>query len=932
MPWVIWGSLWAGSVFCTRAAADPELRAYPDPLPEDVAYDTVVKSQSFPFMKYPVPIIGAKVHPEEVHVTPSGQLIFPREAVWRGLCVAALIGPADAAPALPSADGVIARLLDGYLPAIENQWVAGDLQLNQLAFAMAGSEYESTTGREPLIALVRYTLTNKSPSRRPVVLALQFGQAEPEMSVKRVPPVYPRVLSFVMPFIREEDGTYVACLLTKGLKSSFKRLVAAAQVDPAHYLLLNGKEETIKGPVYAVEIERHGDAIAVGQWQAPGGVDFYVESSKTHSVAIAIDVEAVGPDGAVKPVGKLYRTGFGPEDRPAADYVAPGQHSAALPWTELAKVLPQGKSKLVGRCFYPSGAGRKQVGSWEPIFCLARPGVLPRFKNFAPGAPGDNRLSFTLSLTAGASQMVDLAVAYFPLPEGSRGQLERLQVTEELARFRRYWVRELNRNAEFVVPENRIRDAYRACVANNLILTDRDPKSGVLQPHPDATSYEAVWAGDGAVSIQAMDRLGYHREAESMLDYFLARQGQAKPEGDVQSAEGFFSGDVDLKWMNQNGFILWAMAEHYKLTHDEPWLRRVAPQLVKGCNWIIRERARTKVLEKGEKPKHYGLLPKGRPSDLWMWDHWYWTDTYTYMGLRGTADVLAAIGQKEEASRLAAEADDYKACIVNSVERSTEKKLQPVFVPPSPYRTGPPSFAFFNEVWYSICSPIYMVEAGLLDPRSEKVAGLEHWLKKFGLYSGMPALGAGAIDPYYVYSQSLAQLLRGETAKFAWTLYSISAYAMGQGTYCTIEGHNLVTGFNTESWHANRQPHMHSNSRYVDLVRIALLLEEGNTLHLLPGAPRGWLADGQQIEVKRAPSYFGQVNFTARSRVDRGEILFEVEPPRWGTPQVVLHVRPPAKYGRLKVVTVNDQAWGNHDDEAVRLPRFETKARVVCTF
>ena len=33
------------------------------------------------------------------------------------------------------------------------------------------------------------------------------------------------------------------------------------------------------------------------------------------------------------------------------------------------------------------------------------------------------------------------------------------------------------------------------------------------------------------------------------------------------------------------------MAEHHKLTHDEQWLRRVALQLVKGCDWIIRERA-----------------------------------------------------------------------------------------------------------------------------------------------------------------------------------------------------------------------------------------------------------------------------------------------------------------------------------------------------
>ena len=94
---------------------------------------------------------------------------------------------------------------------------------------------------------------------------------------------------------------------------------------------------------------------------------------------------------------------------------------------------------------------------------------------------------------------------------------------------------------------------------------------------------------------------------------------------------------------------------------------------------------------------------------------------------------------------------------------------------------------------------------------------------------------------------------------------------MAQETYATIEGHNLVTGFNAESWDVNRQPHMHSNSRFIDMVRIALLLEDGDALHLMAGTPRGWLADGQTIEVQRAPSYFGEVNFTARPASPRAK-------------------------------------------------------------
>jgi hypothetical protein len=337
-------------------------------------------------------------------------------------------------------------------------------------------------------------------------------------------------------------------------------------------------------------------------------------------------------------------------------------------------------------------------------------------------------------------------------------------------------------------------------------------------------------------------------------------------------------------------------------------------------------------MENGKRPNNYGLLPQGRPSDLYIWDNWYWTDTYSYMGLRGTADVLAAIGVNREAARLAAEADEYKACIFASLDRSINRKVKPPFVPPSPKRLGPPSADFFNTNWYSISSPIYMVEAGLLDAKNEKVADLEYWLERYGLFSGLPAFMANSIDPYYVYNQSLSQLLRGEHAKFVWTLYSLSAYAMAQGTYATIEGQNIVTGFNSDVWSASRQPHMHSNSRFIDMVRIALLLEEGNTLHLLAGAPRGWLADGKQIEVRRAASYFGEVNFVARSQLADGKITVSIEPPKWQAPNVVLHVRPPSKYGKIKAVSVDGQPWKDYDAESVRLPRLNKKTEVICSF
>jgi hypothetical protein len=923
------------------SAADPAyFNGYPDPIPQDVSYDTVVGSQSLPTIKYPVTVIGAAYHPEEVHVTPSGELMLPYTETFTGLCVAPLVGAQASAEgirpiplSLPPVEADKWRLVEGYMPGVENQWTFGDIELRQLAFATAGGGFLSTTGREPLVTLVRYTLTNKSSSPRNAALAIGFGQAFAGLSMKAVPPIYPQRLSYDAPLIRRQDGAVVARLIRKDASPSFKPLGSVPDADPAHYCVLNGKGESIKGPDFTFEVERSGDAVAIGGWQAPAGADVYIEAPATHTLGMAVNMKVVDPQGKEKTIGTIHRSHFLTEKSGAQIcYIAPGRHSARMPWSELAKRLPQGKSKLVAHCRLPDDAPVKTVGSWEPIFVCARAGAVPKFKYPGDRYTDENRLNFTFSLEPGQSKTVDLAIPYFPLAGDAANVLAGLNVDDTLAAFRKFWSERLNGKARFIVPETRIRNAYRACLAYDMILTDRNPRTGVLMPHPDATAYECVWGGDGSVAMQAIDRMGFHQDVEAMINHFLGRQGVGKPEGDVTSAEGYLSGE-SIAWMNENGFILWAMGEHYKLSHDDAWLRRVAPRMIEACRWTIRERARTKVMENGRKVRHYGLLPKGRPSDLWIWDNWYWTDTYSYMGLRWTADVLPAVGMKDEAAKLAAEADDYKACILDSIARSIDPKIKPPFIPPTPYRNAtPPGKAFFDEVWYAVSNPIYMVEAGLLDARDEKIAGTAYWLEKYGMITGLPVFGAGGIDPHYVYNHALAQLLRGERAKFAWTLYSLGAYGQAQGTYATIEGHDIIPGFRAEGWDTNRQPHMHSCSRFIDMVRIALLLEEGDTLHLLAGAPRGWLADGQTVEVKNSPSYFGEVNYAARSDVAAGQIAVAIQPTPWKAPKVVIHVRPPAKYGKLKSVRVNGKEWKDFDRNSVTLPRLDKKTNVVCTF
>ena len=63
-------------------------------------------------------------------------------------------------------------------------------------------------------------------------------------------------------------------------------------------------------------------------------------------------------------------------------------------------------------------------------------------------------------------------------------------------------------------------------------------------------------------------------------------------------------------------------------------------------------------------------------------------------------------------------------------------------------------------------------------------------------------------------------------------------------------------------------------AQFVDRLRDLLVSEIGDDLHLAAGTPRRWLADGQKISVKAAPTFYGPVSFELSGSADevRGSI------------------------------------------------------------
>jgi len=157
------------------------------------------------------------------------------------------------------------------------------------------------------------------------------------------------------------------------------------------------------------------------------------------------------------------------------------------------------------------------------------------------------------------------------------------------------------------------------------------------------------------------------------------------------------------------------------------------------------------------------------------------------------------------------------------------------------------------------------------------------------------------------------------------------AYGQSRSTYSTVECNDIFTGKRGEGWDALRQPHEHSNSRVIAMVRIALLLEEGGALHVLPGTPRGWLEPGKVIEVRNAPTCFGEVSVRAEAERGGGEIRYVIDPPARKKASIVLHLRPPTNFGAAKSVLVNGKQASVAGD-SLQLGPISARVEVICKY
>ena len=123
-----------------------------------------------------------------------------------------------------------------------------------------------------------------------------------------------------------------------------------------------------------------------------------------------------------------------------------------------------------------------------------------------------------------------------------------------------------------------------------------DKVKGRYEIHDGSGFYEEEFGYSAALYCHALSLLGHHEDAEKYIESMLEAQ---KPNGQYISVFG----------TPDNGALLFAIGQEYRLSHNDAWFRRVLPKAIRAMEWVRTSRATTRVLEIIKGPSGMGCCP-----------------------------------------------------------------------------------------------------------------------------------------------------------------------------------------------------------------------------------------------------------------------------------------------------------------------------------
>lgn len=534
-------------------------------------------------------------------------------------------------------------------------------------------------------------------------------------------------------------------------------------------------------------------------------------------------------------------------------------------------------------------------------------------------APDRRSVTWSAILPAGCSRSLVLKMPFIAPDTVGLAQLHAVRFDSEWAAVRRHWLNRIAAGAQMQTGIPDADDFWSAHVTHVMINDEQEPGSSRLIGRVSSFNY-GNFSNETIMQVMDLDRRGYHDEARRHLDTFLHYQGTVALPGNYKTRDGVFygSGGYEQGGYNQHhGWVLWGMAEHYRMTGDREWLLANGERIVKGCDWVLREREATKREDaSGRRTLEYGFMPAGSLEDVTDYYYWLSTNALTCRGVLAAAEALTETGHPEGA-RLLREAREFQSDLRAGFDeqriRAPLVRLRDgSYVPDYPsrlYHRGR-DFGWIREVLEGSINLIGPV----IDPNSAQAGWIlkdyednryldapfnypldnleEQWFSRGG-FSFQPNLWY--FPPPYLDRDQIGHFLRALFNGFA-ACWRADLRAMTEHPLPGLDG-----------WAGD---HFKSSDESMAAfwLRLMFIQESGDDLYVGRGLPRACLAPGKKTFLKGAATHFGPMSVEIETSPDGCHMIARIDPPARRAPKrMFIRFRHPEN-ARMTAARVNDRS------------------------
>jgi hypothetical protein len=323
---------------------------------------------------------------------------------------------------------------------------------------------------------------------------------------------------------------------------------------------------------------------------------------------------------------------------------------------------PEGERRVIS-ITPPSSVGAAAFAEGSVVDYLRAGAVPPRTDVADPAGHASAALAYRLEIPATAVRDVYVEIPLHPDNEHARSIIRDARAAESaLSSAARDWATRLDRVSFVLPPEAR---RLVECIDANLAWLLIERRGDALRPGTRA--YARSWIRDGALMSAALDRLGYADLSRRFALWYAPYQfsnGKVPCCVDERGADPVDEND-------SHGEFIYLVAQYWRTTRDRATVARLWPHIDRAVAWIdaLRRQRLTAAYDTGSMRAYRGLLPQSISHEGYSAKpmHSYWDDLFALRGLSDATELAAALGKRDDAKRIGAIRDAFRADLYASI-------------------------------------------------------------------------------------------------------------------------------------------------------------------------------------------------------------------------------------------------------------------------